>query len=560
MKKTVLIGLLAIVLAFSFAGCDDRSPNPSIEGDDRVTLTAGGAVDAGYNDTSASVTFTGAAGVTGLAAADFTVSSGGTIKSVNVSSGTVTVAVGFAANTVTTPKTYTVSIAAGSELIKGSATVTITQKAFGDDRVTLAAGGAVSAGADEEGADVTFTGATGLTLAAADFSVTSPGTITAVDVTGGTATVSVSFAKNTATTARTYTVSIASGSTKISGSATVTITQAAGTGPVEGEPIIVDFEDDSWKDFFEKYNKDNSDFVTNDPATDENHTAGGSSSWKVKATGISEYENNHIGLKAKTGVFTVKPDKFYQVSYWIKTDQVDKANVTVPAGGWPIGAGIEIYCDARKVVTLDESTVDGTNAWMEKKFIFETGDESQVTITLELVGTGTVWFDDFEFKELPPPEFITILDVDFEDDTITPLWDYDHGDKATVGIVSTESHSGDKSYEFSITSPSNGPWSQLIGKFDVTDGKSYRLSFWVKTDGAVISTENRGVYVVLAPEDDYDGFLWNSENITDANGEWKEYTTIYTADETRELVVIFWFCCTAGSAWFDDISIVELRD
>jgi hypothetical protein len=93
--------------------------------------------------------------------------------------------------------------------------------------VTLNAGPAVQAEAATTTADVTFTGATGLTLSAADFAVDNGASITNVQVVSDTATVSVGFADNTGVTSKTYTVSIVGGSTKIKGSATVAITQAA---------------------------------------------------------------------------------------------------------------------------------------------------------------------------------------------------------------------------------------------------------------------------------------------------------------------------------------------
>jgi hypothetical protein len=314
--------LLALVLTFSFvlAGCGgDDATTPS---DTRTALTAGSAVSIYADATTANVTFTGAAGLS-LAAADFAVTTGGTVSSVSVASGTATVTVTFAANAAATAKTYTVSIATSSSTIKGSAAVAITQAASGgggdaliapwyvdqdyttliyeftsggkilvigidtgmtftasggkittsaygytagtadysitdnaltisnagssgltagiyykksggsdltDTRVELIAGGAVDALATATTADVTFTGATGLSLTAADFAVTTGGTVGNVSVSDGTATVTVSFAANTADTAKTYTVSIASGSTTIKGSGTVVITQAAASG------------------------------------------------------------------------------------------------------------------------------------------------------------------------------------------------------------------------------------------------------------------------------------------------------------------------------------------
>jgi hypothetical protein len=99
-----------------------------------------------------------------------------------------------------------------------------------DTRVELTAGVAVNVAVTATTANVTFTGATGLTLAAAEFAVSAGGTISKVAVASDTATVSVTFGANTtAITAKTYTVSIASDSTKIKGSGTVVITQAGST-------------------------------------------------------------------------------------------------------------------------------------------------------------------------------------------------------------------------------------------------------------------------------------------------------------------------------------------
>jgi hypothetical protein len=104
--------------------------------DDRVALTAGSPVNALAADTSASVTFTGATGVTGLSTADFTVT-GGTFTSASVTGDTATVVVGFAANATDAAKTITVAVNPSSTKIKGSASVTITHKAAGAAGITL---------------------------------------------------------------------------------------------------------------------------------------------------------------------------------------------------------------------------------------------------------------------------------------------------------------------------------------------------------------------------------------------------------------------------------------
>jgi photosystem II stability/assembly factor-like uncharacterized protein len=200
------------------------------DSDTRATLTAGSAVPVAASDITANVTFTGA-GSLSLSNADFAVDNNATITNVNVATGTAKVTVTFAANESTTAsKTYTVSIASTSSVIKGTTTVVITQAAAtSETRKTLSAGPAVPALSTATTANVTFTGATGLSLSNADFAVSSGGTISNVSVDSGTATVTATFLPNASTTPKTYTVSIASGSTKIKGTGTVAINQAAAT-------------------------------------------------------------------------------------------------------------------------------------------------------------------------------------------------------------------------------------------------------------------------------------------------------------------------------------------
>lgn len=242
MKKTHLLLVLLSIMAVLFMGCPEPdSPKPTPPGDTRVALTAGQSVSVLATATTANVTFTGAAGLV-LLNTDFTVTTGGTISSVTNSGGTATVAVTFAANTSNTqPKTYTVGISATSTVIKGEATVVITQQPSGPAELT--AGEHVGAGPSHTSAVVTFTGPTGLTgLTASDFTVTTGATITTVSVQGGTISVTVTFAINESETEEvTYTVGISSESTLIRGDATVDIIQGKKT-KVElnaGEPTHV---------------------------------------------------------------------------------------------------------------------------------------------------------------------------------------------------------------------------------------------------------------------------------------------------------------------------------
>ncbi|GHV78682.1 hypothetical protein AGMMS49944_04730 [Spirochaetia bacterium] len=191
--------------------------------DTRTLLFAGPDIYVDHTDATATATFTRAAGLTGLTAADFAVTGGATLGSPTISGDIATIPVYFAANTGASEKAYSVSIAPGSSVIRGSSTVTITQAGV---RTLLAAGPGVSVDYTATTAIVTFTGATGLIdLGWWDFEVDNGATLGSPTVSGGTVTIPVYFGANTGASEKTYTVSIAPTSTRIQGSATVTITQ-----------------------------------------------------------------------------------------------------------------------------------------------------------------------------------------------------------------------------------------------------------------------------------------------------------------------------------------------
>ena len=92
--------------------------------------------------------------------------------------------------------------------------------------VELTAGQPVTVDAEDTSAGVTFTGANGLSLTAADFTVSVGAVIGGVSVDGDTATVTVTFEANTDTVnEKIYTVGIAPNRPAVKGSATVSITQ-----------------------------------------------------------------------------------------------------------------------------------------------------------------------------------------------------------------------------------------------------------------------------------------------------------------------------------------------
>jgi hypothetical protein len=191
-NKLFFVGMLAMLtFGLVLAGCPS-DVDDSIDGDadSGRTLLGGSSVNVLASDTTADVIFTGANGL-GLNIADFAVTGDSIISNVSVGGDNATVTVSFSANTSTASRSFTVSIATSSSLIKGTATVVITQA--GDRKTLTAVQPAVSVAASATSASVAFTGATGVTgLTTADFTVTG-GTFTSANVSVDTATVVVGF-------------------------------------------------------------------------------------------------------------------------------------------------------------------------------------------------------------------------------------------------------------------------------------------------------------------------------------------------------------------------------
>ena len=95
----------------------------------RAELAAGSAVEGEYTDTSLQAVFTGISGITSLETGNFTITgAGAVISGVSIDDDTVTVTVETGINTSYASRSFTVGISPDSTVIRGSETVTITQK------------------------------------------------------------------------------------------------------------------------------------------------------------------------------------------------------------------------------------------------------------------------------------------------------------------------------------------------------------------------------------------------------------------------------------------------
>jgi hypothetical protein len=249
MKRACVWWIVPLVIAALCMGCPNE-PDNSGSGDTKVALTAGNAVTVAGTAITGMAVFTGVTGfsltddlnlVTNLTVTkdDFTVTDGAAISLVYAGYDEVKITVTFPENpSFTEPRGFTVGISPNSAVIKGTGTVTITQAARA--KVELTAGSPINVGATAATATASFTGAAGLPLTAADFTVSTGGTITGVTVADGTANVTVTFAENTSEIdTKTYTVGIASTSVMITGDTTVVITQNRVPQPIVLSPATL---------------------------------------------------------------------------------------------------------------------------------------------------------------------------------------------------------------------------------------------------------------------------------------------------------------------------------
>ena len=100
----------------------------------------------------------------------------------------------------------------------------------------------------------------------------------------------------------------------------------------------------------------------------------------------TEDENSRLLQKVKLRPFTC-----YRLSAWVKTKDFGKGNFNLVALG-------------KQPLTFYDSALAPTQEWTRKQVIFNSLDQSDVTLYAGVWGrcTGTLWIDDFELEELGP--------------------------------------------------------------------------------------------------------------------------------------------------------------
>jgi len=445
--KSLYRSLPLIFVAFLLACSNNTEDGPLPV--NKVILTAGSPVSVGADATSAEVSFTGAAGLT-LAVSDFTVPATGAIAGVTVSNDTATVTVTFAKNTEDADKQYVVGIASDSKVIKGSATVTITQSAK-DTRLTLTAGSAVTVAASFTTADAIFTGpTTGMAnIAVSDFTVTETGTITNVSVTGGRATVTVTFAKNTGDADKQYIVGISPDSNIIKGNATVTITQFQVKQLTAGSTVSVDADATSAEVSFigaTGLTLAVSDFTVTATGTITDVTV---SNDRVTVT-VTFAENNQDNADNEY-VIGIAPDSEVikgNATVTITQKRIEYKNVsgTVTSDGVPMA-------DATVTISRNDVNRGTTTTGADGAYSFSsiaTGSNYIITVSKEGYETRLVPVTILSSSDLEvdPINIISKTKVYYDDEfnTLdTDIWNvYETGDDTVVEIVDDPDDSGNK--------------------------------------------------------------------------------------------------------------------
>ena len=114
----------------------------------------------------------------------------------------------------------------------------------------------------------------------------------------------------------------------------------------------------------------------------------------------------------------VKPNSVYELSAWVKTENVDK------------GSGVGVVVNMHEL-QYDGRTegLDGTNDWQKIKIQANSGKHNSLLINLTFGGwgdaTGTAWFDDVRFAEISSPDSFGAMTEDesikFYRDKVKPI-------------------------------------------------------------------------------------------------------------------------------------------
>jgi len=302
---------------------------------------------------------------------------------------------------------------------------------------------------------------------------------------------------------------------------------------------------------------------------DSSEKHSGKSSLKIQGGPDEGWESVGVGVQANPS-FILIPGYQYKLSVWVKSQDVDD------------------FCFVR-IKVKDENGGDGyfttpkiygTQGWKQYEIEFSPNTENSAEyLVAQLVGTGTVWFDDIALEVLAPEgtpvkEFTKTGESQSQKVTKSqvikklPLSNsgFEEGKKdwalqawkgrPRVGIDKWVAHSGKRSVKIR-GSGSNWNSVGIANKQNLNivlePGKQYRLSGWIKDK----DVEDSAFIRIKVKYDDGSGDYFQTNSL-DGTGDWEKVTKEFRPARANSIEYLACQLVGAGEAWFDDISIEEL--
>jgi hypothetical protein len=251
---------------------------------------------------------------------------------------------------------------------------------------------------------------------------------------------------------------------------------------------------------------------------------------------------------------TVKPNTEYRLSGWIKTE-----NVTHTLETYDAGANLSLFDPYSFIYSVG---LFGTNNWKNVSMTFNTGSNTEISIACRLgmwIGSssGVAWFDDLSLEEIGPNNMV--VNGSFENGAGLPSsWNSSAWEPSEAAFtwVSTQSHSGTRSVKITSSIANDARWTQ---KISIQPYTNYRLSGWIKTSNVGHTLETYDAGANLSLFDPY-SFIYTTGLF--GTNDWTYVSTTFNSDANTDITIAcrlgMWIGSASGSAWFDDISLVEL--
>lgn len=260
-------------------------------------------------------------------------------------------------------------------------------------------------------------------------------------------------------------------------------------------------------------------------------------------------------------VISVKPEKFYRLTAWIKTEKVEG------------GATIFVYQKNKDGKVIQNKVmrpyVKGTTEWQKYEFCVKTEkDASIIGVRLKLEGKGVAYFDDIGIDEIEPVEGeVPNGSFEVEENNEKPLfwWGWSTGkpQKGKMYYIKDKdaSHSGSHCVKMEVMEEKNN-MILIPPKIKVEQNASYEISYWVKTGN--FEGENDGVWLWIQGYENKDSkkalspIVEKKQKIKNAPY-WQKVEVKVLVRKGINYLLILPRIDGKGVAWIDDIKIKKME-